>query len=302
MADANRTIPAGIISACPTPMTEDLTVDHDVLAAHCRWLLANGCDGIAPLGSTGEANSFSVMERIEILEKLVMNGIPTESIIVGTGCCAFPDTVLLTKHALSLGVSATLVLPPYYYKNVGGDGLFESFDKIIQKVNDARLKILIYHNPGMSGISITRGLIERLIKTYPDTVVGMKDSGGDWDYMNENCKLFPGFRIYSGNEKYLLNILQAGGAGCISATLNVTSSLAAEVLVKWANGEAIQAQEKLSHIRSVFEQYPLISAVKCVLADISGKTHWLNVRPPITRLTKKDADELIRLLREESNG
>lgn len=292
MSNSNQPHPAGIIAACPTPFKDDLTVDHELLADHCKWLLANGCTGIAPLGSTGEASSFSVMERIEILEKLVIAGVPCGRIIVGTGCCAVPDTVLLIKHALSVGVTTVLVLPPFYYKNVTEDGLFDAYDRIIATVADGRLKMLLYHNPKVSGIPIQRGLIERLLRSHADTVVGMKDSGGDWDHMKGNRELFPGMRIYSGSETFMLNNLTAGGAGCISATFNITCSVAADLLSKRHTDKAADVQKILSQIRRVIEGYPLVAAVKYTLAEISNNPRWKNVRPPLTVLSAKDASEL----------
>jgi 4-hydroxy-tetrahydrodipicolinate synthase len=296
MSKSQNLIPEGIIAACPTPMLADLTVDHELLADHCRWLLANGCGGVALLGSTGEANSFSVMERIEILEKLEIAGIPGDRVIVGTGCCAIPDTVLLTKHALSLGITTVLVLPPFYYKKVDEDGLFDSYGRIITKVDDERLNILLYHNPKVSGIPISSGLIERLISSYPDTVVGMKDSGGDWSHMKGICETFPAFKVFTGSETFLFDILKAGGVGSISATLNVTAKPAAEIIKKQGSGEAPSLQKKLSQLRSIFEHYPLIAGVKYILSRISSNSHWTNLRPPLSPLTKKDADHLTRAL------
>lgn len=301
MSASQSPIPKGIIAASPTPMTDDLSVDHGMLADHCRWLLANGCSGVAPLGSTGEANSFSVMERLEILEKLVVAGIPPDRLIVGTGCCAFPDTVLLTKHALSLGVAAVLVLPPFYYKNVTEDGLFRSYETILSKVDDDRLKMILYHNPKVSGVPIGIGLIERLIRAYPSGIAGMKDSGGDANYMKANCERFPNFRIYSGSETYLLDILGSGGSGCISATLNVTCAAAAIVHKKRESREAAVLQEKLARIRSAFERYSLLAAVKCVLANIRNNQRWLNMRPPLSPPPKKDMEELARIVQAHSD-
>ncbi len=301
MSASQRPILKGIIAASPTPMTDDFSVDHGMLADHCMWLLANGCSSVALLGSTGEANSFSVMERLEILEKLVAAGIPPDRIMVGTGCCAFPDTVLLTKHALSLGVTTVLVLPPFYYKNVTEDGLFRAYETVLAKVDDDRLNMILYHNPKVSGVPIGAGLIERLIRAYPGSIAGMKDSGGDVNYMKANCERFPNIKIYSGSETYLLDILQSGGSGCISATLNVTCTKAATVLEKRESREAPVLQEKLAQIRCAFERYPLLAAVKCVLADIRNNKRWLNIRPPLSPPPQKDMEELARIVRAHSD-
>ncbi|MFH1754657.1 MAG: dihydrodipicolinate synthase family protein [Candidatus Latescibacterota bacterium] len=296
MADLGSALHKGIIAASPTPLMDDLSVDHDMLTEHCAWLLANGCSGIAPLGTTGEANSFSVMERSKLLEKLVISGIPAERLIAGTGCCAIPDTVQLTKHALRLGVTTVLVLPPFYYKSVGEDGLFDAFDRIIQQVADKRLKMILYHYPKVSGIPVTRGLIERLLAAYPGTVAGMKDSGGDWTFTKENCALFNDFKIYSGSETHLLDNLTAGGAGSISATLNVTCKLAAELVAKRQTDQAPVLQERLAKIRGVIERYPLVAALKHIMAIRANHRQWTRTRPPLSVLTNKDSFDLEQAL------
>jgi 4-hydroxy-tetrahydrodipicolinate synthase len=138
-------LPNGVFAAALTPLRDDLSVDHEAFAEHCRWLLANGCNGVAPMGTTGEANSFSVAERIEALDRLIDADIPPSRLLVGTGCCAIPDTVALTRHAVALGTGGVLALPPFYYKNVSDDGLYAAFDQVIQRVGDRRLKLYLYH-------------------------------------------------------------------------------------------------------------------------------------------------------------
>ena len=163
----------GVFAAVLTPQTADLSPDHDALAKHCRWLLDNGCDGLAVLGTTGEGNAFSVDERIAILEGLAEAGIAGETLLPGTGCCALSDTVRLTRRAVELGVAGVLVLPPFYYKNVSDEGLFAAYAEVIERIGDSRLKVYLYHFPQMSAVPLSLALIERLIKAYPDTVVGM---------------------------------------------------------------------------------------------------------------------------------
>ena len=117
----------GVNAAVLTPMHADLSVDLDRMAAHCRWLLANGCNGLAVLGTTGEANSLGITERIAVLEGLVARGIPAAKLLPGTGTTALTDTVLLTRKAAELGCRGALLLPPFYYKNPSDDGLFAYF-------------------------------------------------------------------------------------------------------------------------------------------------------------------------------
>lgn len=291
------TLPSGVFTAVMTPLREDLNIDHDLMASHCRWVLANGGDGIVVLGTTGEANSFTVDERIEVVERMVESGLPADRMMVGTGCCAFPDTVRLTKHAVERGVGGVLVLPPFYYKQVDDAGLAKYFDLVIGGVNDERLKIYLYDFPQMSGIRFSTPLVRHLINEYPGVVVGMKDSSGDWEHMAEIIREFPGFRLYAGSEKFLLRILREGGAGCISATTNATVGMAARVFRNRQTDEADALQERLTEVRSAFEGYPFIPALKQMFFEWTGNPAWLNIRPPNSPIGEAELKALSDKLR-----
>ena len=292
MAD-NEFALEGVYAAALTPLTADGVPDLGLMASHCRWLLDNGCDGLAILGTTGEANSFGLKERIGILEGLAEAGLPAAKTMPGTGACAVTDTVALSRVAVDLGVPAVLMLPPFYYKNSSDDGLFAAYSEIIQKLGDAKLKICLYHFPQMSGVPITYPLIEMLLKAYPETVVGMKDSSGDFANMSGAAKEFPGFAVFAGSDELLLPLLDAGGAGCITACANVGSALAAEVYGGWKKGDdTAPANENLIQVRQTVYQYPLPPALKALMARHSGNDGWLNIRPPLMRLGDGDRAKL----------
>ena len=175
--------PAGVYAAVLTPFDDSGAPDAGALALHCRWLLARGCDGLSVLGTTGEGNSLTVDERIALLERLTADGIPAQVLLPGTGCTAIPDTVRLTERAVQLGAPGVLMLPPFYYKSVSDDGLFAAFAEVIERVADSRLRIYLYNFPQMTGLSFSMALIERLLTDYPATIVGMKDSSGDFANM-----------------------------------------------------------------------------------------------------------------------
>ena len=286
----------GVYAAALTPQKDDLSPDLDRLIAHYRWLLANGCDGIAPLGTTGEANSFSVDERLGVIEAIAAADLPRERMIVGTGCCAVPDSVCLTRACLAAGMANVLVLPPFYYKGVSDDGLYAAFAEVIERTGDDRLRLYIYNFPQMTGLKTSHALIERLLAAYPGTVVGTKDSSGDWDNMAEMCRRFPGFEVFPGTERYLLAGLRAGGVGCISATTNVTAPMAAKVYAQWESARADALQERLTAVRTVIEGYPAIPALKRLMARQSGEPAWRNLRPPLVPLTEAQATELVATL------
>jgi len=286
---------SGVYAAALTPLTDDLDPDIGLMAAHCRWLLDNGCDGLAILGTTGEANSFSLEERRRILEGLAEAGIPGETLMPGTGSCALPDAIALTRTALATGAAGVLMLPPFYYKNPSDDGLFAAYSEVIQKIGDDRLKICLYHFPQMSGVPIPYSLIERLLREYPDTVVGMKDSSGDSGNMIGAARNFPGFAVFSGSDELLLPLIESGGAGCITACANVASLLAAEVYGGWQRGEDVQAaHDILTAVRNTIMKFPLSTALKTLMARHSGNEGWLNIRPPLMRLSDAERDTLYK--------
>jgi len=286
----------GVYAAALTPLNDDLSPDLKALVRHYKWLLANGCDGLAPLGTTGEANSFSVDERLAVIDTLGGSGIPMDRCIVGTGSCALTDSVRLTKRVLDAGGRDVLVLPPFYYKKVTEDGLFASFAEVIQRVGDARLRLYIYQFPQMTGLDLSLDLIGRLIDAFPKTVVGIKDSSGNWPNMEAMCKRFPGFEVFPGSERFLLSALKAGGVGCISATTNVTAPMAAKVYANWNNDKADALQTALIAVRDILETFPPIAALKQLLARTTGQASWLNIRPPLTRLTEAQAQALFAKL------
>jgi len=176
-------LPDGVYAASLTPLHTEGSIAQDVLITHIRWLMASGCRGVVLMGTTGEANSLTTRERMVALDAVVESGIPANRLMIGTGCCTIADTVMLTRHALHHGVGGILMLPPFYYKNVQDEGLFNFFDQVIQKTGTEALHMYLYHFPQMTAVPFTEGLLRRLLKTYPDTIVGMKDSSGDWAHM-----------------------------------------------------------------------------------------------------------------------
>ncbi len=286
---------SGVYAAALTPLNTSGEIDIELMASHCHWLLNNGCNGLAILGTTGEANSFSVKERIYILDGLIELGIPKETIMPGTGSCALPDAVELTQVAVRNGMPSVLMLPPFYYKNPDDDGLFAAYSEVIQKVGNDSLKICLYHFPQMSGVPISFPLIERLLKEYEGTVVGMKDSSGDVNNMISVANKFPEFSVFSGSDELLLPLIKAGGAGCITACANIGSLLAYEVYQGFKKGLDISLQHKtLSSLRATVVKYPLSTALKTLMARHADNDSWLNIRAPLMRLSKSDCDNLYK--------
>jgi 4-hydroxy-tetrahydrodipicolinate synthase len=285
---------SGIWSPALTPVDADLQPDADRFVAHARWLLDNGCHGLVIFGTTGEANSFSVDERIELLEAATSSGLPRDRLLVGTGCCALTDTVRLTRHALSLGVSGVLALPPFYYKGNTDEALFASFDQVIQRVGEETFKLYLYHFPRLSGVPITAGLLDRLLAAYPDIVAGVKDSSGDWSNTRMLIERFPEIAIMPGAESYLLSALDAGASGCISASCNVNAPAIRKLYddFKASRAGLAEQQEALSDVRKILQLRPMIPVMKHLLADGLHDPDWRQVRPPLVPLPDVEASAL----------
>lgn len=295
MSAAPAARPRGVLAAALSPLDEDLSPDHEATIRHYRWLLAQGCDGLVCLGTTGEANSFSLDERLALLDALGETELPAK-LIVGTGCCAVPDTVRLTRRALAVGAAGVLVLPPFYYKGVSDDGLFAAYAETIERVADARLRLYVYHFPQMTGLDIGLGLVQRLIRAYPETVVGLKNSSGDWLDISAMIQAFPGFDVFAGSEEFLLETLRLGGPGCMSATVNVLAPQTAELYAKWQDEGAEALQERVTALRRAISRHPPIAAMKAMLARRTGRAAWRGVRPPLVALDPAEEARLTSAL------
>lgn len=276
----------GVNAAVLTAMNADLSVDLDRMAAHSKWLLANGCNGLGVLGTTGEANSIGVNERMEVLEGLVARGVPAAKMMPGTGMPSITDTVLLSKHAEKLGARGVLVLPPYYYKNPSDDGLFAFFSEVIQRIGTG-LPIYLYNFPQQAAIPFTFSLIARLLKAFPGTIRGAKDSSGNFENTGGMAKEFgkDGFEVYAGDDALLLDLLKVGGAGCITAASNVSCAWNQEVCQTWNTPSGEAAQARLTSVRKAVISVPLIPGLKALKARHTSDVSWHNIRPPHLQLS-----------------
>ena len=288
---------SGVLSPVVTPFTNDLTPDTDRLIAQCQWLLSQNV-GLAVFGTNSEANSLSVGEKIELLERLKEAGVDTGRMMPGTGCCALSDTVELTAHAAQMGCAGALMLPPFYYKGVSDDGIYANFAEVIERVGNSDLRIYLYHIPPIAQVGFSANLIERLITDYPDTIAGIKDSSGDWD--NTHAMLerkWDDFRIFVGSESFLLANMRNGGAGCISATANVNPAAIDHLYQNWQADDADAMQQSLNDIRDAVMAYPMIPALKATVAEFSGEDAWRTVRPPLVALDRDSSGQLAESLR-----
>jgi len=284
----------GLLAPVVTPFTATLQPDAARLLQHCQWLLSQG-SGLAVFGTNSEANSLSVDERIALLDRLIDGGIPANRMMPGTGCCAISDSIRLTARAVSHGVAGVLMLPPFYYKGVTDEGLYRNFSAIVDAVGDDRLRIYLYHIPPVAQVGISLELIERLLKTYPGTVAGIKDSSGDWNHTQALVNRFAGagFDVFAGSESFLLANLRAGGAGCISATANVNPAAIDRLVQQWMTSDADTLQASLDRVRGIFQKRPMIAALKRAIAHWRDDEDWARVRPPLVELDSAQSAALV---------
>jgi 4-hydroxy-tetrahydrodipicolinate synthase len=277
----------GVISPTLTPFNDDLTIAEDLYIAHAKRCLADGCVGLAPFGTTSEALSVGIDERMDMLEKLAASGIAPSKMIPGTGLTSLPDTIRLTRHAVELGCAGAMTLPPFYFKNVPDDGLYDYFRRLIDGVADDRLKIYLYHIPQVSGVGIPVPLVRRLHEDFPDTMLGIE-----------------GLIVYPGSELPLMEALELGATGSISATANINAAGIAEVIRLFDTGDkaaAAKQHEAVKKFRLTVQGYAPIPVMKRMHALASGDGRWANTRPPLLPASVEEGQALADILATEFN-
>lgn len=286
---------AGVLVPVLTPFTAAGEPDAGRFIAFCRWLLDEGADGLAIFGTTSEANSMSAGERMALLDRLVAAGVPAAKLMPGAGACSVTEATMLIKHAVGHGCGGVLMLPPFYYKGMTDNGVYDFIASVIDKVGSSALRMFLYHIPPQTMIPFGVELVGRLIKAYPGTVVGLKDSSGDWNNTKALCDAYAadGFAIFPGSEVFLLDGLRIGGVGCITASGNVNVPGIRKVFENWKTPQADQLQADITLVRTTIQKYPMVPALKRIVAHFHGDAEWANVRPPMERLGDAQSKALI---------
>lgn len=279
----------GVHSAVTTPVDSDGSPLPDLMIAHCRALLDEGCHGLSPIGTTGEANSLGLSQRMALLEALIDGGLDASVLAPGTGTPSASDTIALTRHAVRAGCKAAMLLPPYYYKDVSVDGLYRHYAQVIEGVGDDRLRLMLYHIPQTSIVGIPHDLIDRLMTDFPGIVCAIKDSSGDLSNMVAMCERFPDLSVLTGADVLFWDLLKAGGAGCITGVSNLRSDALRFVWDNWqdpAQAEAVGAtMARLKAWRDLAQSFPQLPATKSMVARARGDDRWHATLPPLDPLT-----------------
>ncbi len=288
----------GVIAPTLTPFNDDLSIAEDLFVRHAHRLLDEGCVGLAPFGTTGEALSVGIEERIAAVQALVSGGIDPAALIPGTGLSNLTDTARLTRTFLEMGCAAVLVLPPFYYKGVPEEGLYAYFARLIEAVRPDGPRIFLYHIPPVAVVGLPPTLVRRLAADFPDAIAGIKDSSGDWQNTQQLLEI-DDLVVYPGSEIFLLDGLKQGSNGCITATANINVGSIAEVVRLYDAGQreaAEAAQERITAFRKLVQGYAPIPAQKRLLALASGEQRWATLRPPLMSMPEDKGRDLEQLL------
>jgi 4-hydroxy-tetrahydrodipicolinate synthase len=280
----------GVIAAVPTPIGADHTPIKDLYIEHCSWALANGCDGLNILGSTGEANSFDTAARRKVMGWAAKE-LPVRRLMVGTGTPSLQETIALTEHADDLGYSVALVLPPYYYKPLSDEGLFDWYLALDEALGSRAIQVYFYNYPQMTGLSISVQVIAELAQRAPARFTGIKDSSGSLDYCRAIVAANAALRVFPSSETALETAQADGFAGCISASVNMTAPLAAQIWVQRAVPPADLCAE-IARQRGVIAGPTLVANIKSLVVDRTGDTRWRAVVPPFRALPDVDGRSL----------
>ena len=279
----------GIYAASMSIFKEDFSLNLDQTKKHAENLIDKGCHGVAILGSTGQAQLISVKEKIELIEHL-SNSSQKNNFIIGTGNNSLSDTINIMKHSKENGFNLFLLMPPAYYQ-YGDEGAYIYYSKIINKIPDC--KIILYNFEMLCGYAFSIDVVERLVKDFPNQIVGVKDSTYN---LYEKLKI-NNFSVFPGSETKLLKGLKLGCNGVISAVLNVSAPIARKVYDDFINKKPQNVNEKLCAIRKAFDDTGnLISALHSFMAI--GNEKYKRLLPPLTLLSKDKQKELLNKLKE----
>ena len=278
----------GIYAATLSILNEDLSLNIQKTILHAENIINQGCHGVAFFGSTGQAQLIPVSEKINLLNSISTNK-NKDKFIIGTGLNSLVETINLIKVATSLNFKKFLIMPPAYYK-YGDKEVISFYEKIISEVPDA--EIILYNFEKLSGYKFSINCVEELAKKFPKQVIGVKDSSYN---LFENLKI-DNFSVLPGSESKLLKGLELGCDGIITATCNITATLARKVYDDFIQNKDQSANEKLCKVRTIFDGYNLISAIHSLMAKIDKS--YINILPPLSILNNKECQKLIEDLKK----
>jgi 4-hydroxy-tetrahydrodipicolinate synthase len=274
----------GIYAASMSLFNKDLSLNIEKTISHAEKIIDQGCHGAAIFGSTGQAQLIPISEKINLLNKLSQSRYK-DKYLIGTGLNSLNETINLMKVATSLNFNDFLIMPPAYYK-YGDREVIEFYSRVVDAVPSSR--IILYNFEKLCGYKFSVECVEELVKKFPNQIVGVKDSSYN---LYEHLRI-DNFSILPGSELKLLKGLELGSAGIITATCNVTANLSRKVYDDFAEKKQQTTNELLCSVRSIFDRFNLISGLHSFMSD--EDEIYKNVLPPVSLLSEKDKQQLIK--------
>ncbi|MBX5194141.1 dihydrodipicolinate synthase family protein [Rhizobium sp. NZLR10] len=276
----------GLSVALATPFGNNGDIAIDVMIEQAKRSLAAGCSSVTLFGTTGEGSSIGTQERERVLASMIESGIEASKILVGVLVDAAEDAASQAGHALSKGVRNILLAPPSYFKNVSDDGLFQWFSAVFATLGDKARDIIVYNIPSVTMVPLTVSLIGRLRAAFPDVVIGVKDSSGDWPFTETLLKAHGDLVILVGDERHLAKGVRLGGQGAISGMANFVPR---EVKLMAEEGKD---DSRIEDFVAELLKFPVTAAVKVMVAQLTSDDIWLAVRPPLVSISAEGQAEL----------
>jgi 4-hydroxy-tetrahydrodipicolinate synthase len=282
-------IKKGVYAAGLSVINKNGTLNIEATISNASDAIKNGLHGVFFFGSTGQSQLISISEKKELIARIASHKL-RKHFFLGTGNNSINENIDLVSYAMEYDFRDFLIMSPAYYKGNTDEGVFAFYSKLIRAV--PKMKVILYNFEKLSGYKFSAEAVTKLVKSFPDNIIGCKDSSYN---LFENLKL-PNFFMFPGSEAKLLKGLELGCSGCISAVTNVTHSLARKVFDDFENKKTQTKNDQLINVRETFDQYNLISALHSFLAVKDEK--FKNILPPLILLSQAKQKELINKLND----
>ncbi|SEC86583.1 4-hydroxy-tetrahydrodipicolinate synthase [Rhizobiales bacterium GAS188] len=279
--------PFGLSCALSTPFRPDGQVALNILVGHARWCLAQGCDSVTAFGTTGEGASLGLASRELVLGALASAGLEPRRELVGcVASASLEEALAQARQILDADGRALLLAPPFYFKAPNDDGVFAWFAKLFERLGAQARDVILYNIPSVTQVELSVDLVSRLRKSFPEVIIGVKDSSGDFDYTERLLARHRDISILIGDERCLAAAMRLGGEGSICGLANLCPERIGAMIRNRAD------DEKVVELVDALVQYPVIPAVKALVAHRSGDPGWLAVQPPLTAMAPAEAARL----------
>jgi len=285
----------GVWPALMTPLRADGAIDQARFAAHAQSLIAAGCGGVTPFGTTGEGPSFSVAERRDAVAALIAGGVPASRILVSVSCAALPDTIALARHAQDVGAWGVLLMPPFFFKGVSDAGIVDALAQVIDSVAERPLRVVLYHIPQVAAVGLSHGVIAEMLRRYPRNIVAIKDSQCDRAHSLALADAFmqpgnPTIGVHVGNELDLPALAARGSRGAVSGLANFMPRTVHRLATEPDAARTAADHARVERLLGWLGGYALIPALKAIMAAQTGERGWLRLRAPLQALDAAQFD------------